>query len=288
MLVCPVPPAGALNRPQSFLEHGPVGELVILHPAGSVILVGAGPGDPDLLTVKALKALQRAEVIVHDGLVSRAILALAPAAATRISVAKQRDRHTLDQSEINALLVSLARQGHRVVRLKGGDPFIFGRGGEEVEAVRAAGIAVEVVPGITAATGCAAQALLPLTHRDHASAVTFVAGQRKDLAAQDWRGLAGPGRTLVVYMGLAAAGDIAAKLIAEGLPADHPAAIIENGTRPEARVIPARLDALAQIVAREAVGSPALLVIGDVAALAKARDGRLAALAPSRHLAAAE
>jgi uroporphyrin-III C-methyltransferase len=255
-----------------------MGAVLSLFHTGAIALVGAGPGDPDLLTIKALRALKAADVVVYDGLVSSAILALAPAAAERISVAKQRDRHTLSQDDINTLLVTRARQGKFVVRLKGGDPFVFGRGGEEVEAARAAGVAIDVIPGITAATGCAAQAVLPLTHRDHSSVLSFVAGQRKDLEHQDWSGLAGRGRTLVIYMGLATAAEITEKLIADGVAHDQTVAILEKGTRPEARVLKTTLFELAMLIEREAIESPALLVVGDVAALAEERDGRLAAL----------
>lgn len=183
--------------------------------AGKLWLVGAGPGDPDLLTLRAARLLESADLVVHDGLVGEGVLALIPADVTRISVAKQRSRHTMKQESINELLVRETLAGKQVVRLKGGDPFIFGRGGEELDAAREAGIAVEVVPGITAAAGCAAQAGLPLTHREDASAVSFVAGQCKDLTDQDWSGLAGHGRTLVIYMGLATASAIADKLIAD-------------------------------------------------------------------------
>ena len=175
---------------------------------GKVYLVGAGPGDPDLLTVKAARLIAAADVVVHDGLVDDAILALANPQARLISVAKQRSRHSVPQDGINAILVDEALAGHAVVRLKGGDPFIFGRGGEEVEACRDAGVPVEVIPGISAAIGGAAEALLPLTHRDASSAVTFVAGQCKGLTDQNWAGLAGKGRTLVIYMGVATAEDI--------------------------------------------------------------------------------
>ncbi|MET0372348.1 MAG: uroporphyrinogen-III C-methyltransferase [Sphingobium sp.] len=237
-----------------------------------VHLVGAGPGDPDLLTVRGARLIGRADVIVHDGLVSDPILQLAHPAARLISVAKQRSRHSLPQSEINALLVRLARDGLAVVRLKGGDPFIFGRGGEEVEALRAAGIAVEIVPGISAAIGCAAQAQLPLTHRDMSSAVSFVAGQCKGLTDQDWSGLAGKGRTLVIYMGVATAQDIADKLMADGVSPALPVVILEKGTRSDSRALRTLLADLGDMVARERVQSPALIVVGDVAGKAIARD----------------
>ncbi len=192
-------------------------------------------------------------------------------------MAKSRSRHTLQQDEINALLVSEAQAGRDVVRLKGGDPFIFGRGGEEAEACRAAGVAVEVVPGISAAIGAAAAAQMPLTHRRSASIVSFVAGQCKGLTEQDWTGLAGKGRTLVIYMGLATADAIAEKLIADGLAPDVPVAVVENATRPEMRILRSPLAGLGQLVSRHKVKSPALIVIGEVAA--QPADAPLAALA---------
>ena len=195
---------------------------------GTVFLVGAGPGDPDLLTVRAARLIARARLIVHDGLVDPAILELAAPGAELVSVAKQRARHTLPQDAINALLVREALAGRDVVRLKGGDPFVFGRGGEEAEACRAAGVPVEVVPGISAALGAAAAAQIPLTHRDAASVVSFVAGQCKGLSEQDWSGLAGKGRTLVIYMGVTTAPQIADKLMADGLAPDMPVAVLEN------------------------------------------------------------
>jgi uroporphyrin-III C-methyltransferase len=233
---------------------------------GKVWLVGAGPGDPDLLTLRAARLIMRAGLIVHDGLVNPAILALAGAKARLISVAKSRSRHTLQQDEINALLVREALAGNEVVRLKGGDPFIFGRGGEEAEACRAAGVPVEIVPGISAAIGAAAAAQMPLTHRRSASIVSFVAGQCKGLSEQDWTGLAGKGRTLVIYMGLATADAIAEKLIADGLAPDVPVAVVENATRPGMRVLRSPLAGLGDLVARNKVKSPALIVIGEVAA----------------------
>jgi uroporphyrin-III C-methyltransferase len=239
---------------------------------GRVTLVGAGPGDPDLLTVKAVRALQNAQVVVHDGLVDPRVLDLVPEDAERIDVSKKRSKHTLPQEQINSLLVTLAHSGHHVVRLKGGDPFIFGRGGEEVATIRAAGIAVEVIPGVSSALGCAAEALLPLTHRDHASAVTFVAGQCKGLSDQNWQGLAGKGRTLAIYMGLASAQDIANKLIADGLAETMPVAVLERGTLPGSRAFRSELRYLAQLVEREAIKSPALIVVGEVTRLANATE----------------
>lgn len=239
---------------------------------GRVILVGAGPGAPDLLTLRAVRALGEADLVVHDGLIDPEVLAFAPEGARCVSVAKRRDRHTLPQGEINALLVREARAGLTVVRLKGGDPFIFGRGGEEVAACVAAGVPVEVVPGVSAALGCAAEAHLPLTHRDFASAVSFVAGTCQGLREQDWRGLAGPGRTLVVYMGVTTAGLIAEKLMADGVSPDMPVAILERGTFAGRRAMRTLLADLGDAVVRAGVQSPALLVVGRVAGLANAED----------------
>lgn len=244
---------------------------------GSVTLVGAGPGDPDLLTIAGLHAIRAADIIIHDGLVDDRILALAPD-VPRISVAKRRDRHTLPQDEINGLLVREARAGKQVVRLKGGDPFIFGRGGEELEACAAAGIAVRVIPGISAALGAAAGALIPLTHRDAASAVSFVAGQCQGLHEQDWSGLAGRGRTLVIYMGVVTAAQIADKLIADGVAPDMPVAVIESASRPGARVLHSLLADLGAMIARLSVKSPAIIIVGEVAARGRA-DNQLAMLA---------
>ena len=238
----------------------------------TVHLVGAGPGDPELLTIKAVRLIRDARLIVHDGLVSEEILALASPDAELISVAKQRSRHSMPQDAINALLVRSALAGESVVRLKGGDPFIIGRGGEELEACRAAGVPVEIVPGVSAAIGSAAQAQLPLTHRDASSAVSFVAGQCKGLSDQDWSGLAGKGRTLVIYMGVATAAQIADKLIADGVSPALPVAVLENGTRADMRTLRTLLADLGDMVEREAVVSPALIVVGEVARYALARD----------------
>lgn len=233
---------------------------------GTIYLVGAGPGPADLLTLRAARLIAAAHVIVHDGLVGAEILALARPDARLISVAKQRARHTLPQDDINALLIREALAGRDVVRLKGGDPFIFGRGGEEAEAARAAGVPVAIIPGISAANGAAAASGIPLTHRDAASIVSFVAGQCKGLSQQDWSGLAGKGRTLVIYMGVSTAPQIAEKLMGDGLAPDMPVAVIENAARPEMRVLRGLLAALPDLVAREGVTSPALIVIGEVTA----------------------
>ena len=233
---------------------------------GTVHLVGAGPGDPDLLTLRAARLVMDARLIVHDGLVDPAILAMAHPACRMISVAKSRARHSLPQDQINALLVREALAGNDVVRLKGGDPFIFGRGGEELEACVAAGVPVAVVPGVSAALGAAAAAQMALTHREDASVVSFVAGQCKGLSEQNWAGLAGAGRTLVIYMGVASAQAIAAKLIADGLAPNLPVEVIENASRPQMRVLRASLAELGNLVSSERIRSPALIVVGMVTA----------------------
>jgi uroporphyrin-III C-methyltransferase len=244
---------------------------------GRVILVGAGPGDPGLLTVRAVEALRQADVVVHDGLVDPRVLDLAPR-AHRISVAKSRAHHTLPQDAINALIIAHVKTGAIVVRLKGGDPFIFGRGGEEVEAVREAGLPVEVIPGISAALGAAAEVMLPLTHRDWSSAVSFVAGQCQGLNEQNWAGLAGQGRTLVIYMGVACATLIAEKLMMDGVAPDMPVAVLERGTLEGSRALRTLLADLGDMVIREDVQSPAIIVVGEVVMLSDAQN-RLQALA---------
>lgn len=233
---------------------------------GTVRLVGAGPGDPELLTLRAARLVMQAEMIVHDGLVDPAILALAKPGAHLVSVAKSRARHTLPQEEINALLIREALAGRDVVRLKGGDPFIFGRGGEETEACRASGIPVEIVPGISAANGAAAAAQIALTHREASSIVSFVAGQCKGLSEQDWAGLVGKGRTLVIYMGVKTAPQIAEKLMADGLAPEMPVAVVENAARRQMRVLRGPLAELPELVRHERVKSPALIIIGEVTA----------------------
>jgi uroporphyrin-III C-methyltransferase/precorrin-2 dehydrogenase/sirohydrochlorin ferrochelatase len=239
---------------------------------GEVTLVGAGPGDPELLTLKALRALQDADVILHDRLVPAAILDLARRDAARICVGKAAGNIGSTQEEINALLIEHANQGRRVVRLKGGDPFIFGRGGEELQALAAAHINFSVIPGITAATGCAAYAGIPLTHRDHAHSVTFVTGHAQDHGKEpapepDWRALAAPGTTAVFYMGLARLDHIVAKLLEHGAAPTCPAGIIAQGTTPDQRVITATLATIASASAAANLESPALLIVGDVVAL---------------------
>ena len=246
--------------------------------AGAVWLVGAGPGDPELLTVKALKILQKADVVVHDGLVSDEILDLAPASARRISVAKRKSRHSYSQDEINRLLVAFALDGLEVVRLKGGDPFIFGRGGEELEACRAAGVDCQIVPGVTAALAASASAGAPLTHRGSAQAVTFVTGHAASGGEPDldWESLARPNQTVVIYMGLSMATPIAARLMAAGRAGSTPALIVENASRADERRVVTTLAGLAEAAA--ALGGPALLIVGEAMALATAlplpRSGR--------------
>ncbi|HEY5265065.1 MAG TPA: siroheme synthase CysG [Steroidobacteraceae bacterium] len=236
--------------------------------AGEVTLVGAGPGDPELLTLKALRALQDADVVLHDRLVSDAVLDLARRDAARICVGKAAGSVSSTQAEINALLIGYANQGKRVVRLKGGDPFIFGRGGEELEALAAARINFSVVPGITAAVGCAAYAGIPLTHREHAHSVTFVTGHAPGEGMEpDWRSLAMPGATVVFYMGLARLQHIVEKLLEHGAPADRPAGLITQGTSSNQRVITATLAGIRDAAADANVESPALLIVGDVVAL---------------------
>jgi uroporphyrin-III C-methyltransferase/precorrin-2 dehydrogenase/sirohydrochlorin ferrochelatase len=242
-------------------------------PAGMVHLVGAGPGDPDLLTMKAHRLLQTADVIVYDRLVSREVLAMARRDAERLFVGKRRSEHALTQQQINERLVSLARAGNSVVRLKGGDPLVFGRGGEEIEALVRAGVAVEVVPGITAALGCAASAAVPLTHRDHAQACIFVTGQRSDgTVALDWPMLARPRQTVVIYMGADNIGLIAARLVEHGLAAETPVALIENGTTNQERRVVATLATIEQQAMHARLTGPTLCMIGEVIGLALARD----------------
>lgn len=246
---------------------------------GSIWLVGAGPGDPELLTIKALRTLERADVVVHDGLVSQEILALAPPAARRISVAKRKSRHSYSQDDINRMLVAFAQEGLTVVRLKGGDPFVFGRGGEELEAARAAGVDCHVVPGVTAALAAGASAGAPLTHRGSAQAVTFVTGHAAKGAEPDldWTALARPNQTVVVYMGLSMAAPIAARLMGAGRDGATPALIVENASRWDERRVVTTLAGLADAAAT--ITGPALLVVGEAMALAQAGGGAVQAQA---------
>ena len=235
---------------------------------GKVHLVGAGPGNPDLLTLGALKALQQADVVVYDHLVGDAILDLVPRHAHRIYAGKEAANHSMRQEDINQLLVRLARHGKRVVRLKGGDPFIFGRGGEELEVLARAGIPFEVVPGVTAASGVSCYAGIPLTHRDHAQACVFVTGHLKDGTVNlDWPALARPRQTVVIYMGLAALAEICRRLAAHGLPESTPAAVVEQGTTTHQRVVAGTLSTLPARAAESALQPPCLIIVGSVVSL---------------------
>ncbi|MEC4750602.1 siroheme synthase CysG [Methylomicrobium sp. Wu6] len=235
---------------------------------GEVYLIGAGPGAPDLLTFRALRLMQQADVIVYDRLVTPKILDLARRDAERIYVGKQRDDHTLPQESINVLLADLAKAGKRVARVKGGDPFIFGRGGEEIETLMQQGIPFQVVPGITAASGCATYAGIPLTHRDHAQSCTFVTGHLKDGTVNlNWTQLAAPNQTVVIYMGLIGLEQICAALIAHGSPKDLPIALVQQGTTNHQRVITGTLATLPAQVADERIKAPTLIIIGTVVSL---------------------
>lgn len=236
--------------------------------AGKVWLIGAGPGDPDLLTVKAARLITQANVLVYDHLVSDRIMELARPDVRRIYAGKEASKHTLPQDSINQLLVDLAHEGLSVVRLKGGDPFIFGRGGEELETLVASGIPFEVVPGVTAAAGCAAYSGFPLTHRDHAQSVTFVTGHLKDGTVNlDWPALARPRQTVVFYMGIGAATEICRQMINHGLPSMTPAAVVRNGTLADQQTLLATLGTLPQRIAESGITPPALIVVGSVVGL---------------------
>ncbi len=236
---------------------------------GTVTLVGAGPGDPELLTLKAARLIQSADVVVYDNLVGAGILEMIPAATDRIYVGKKAGKHTLPQGDINRLLVELARSGKRIVRLKGGDPFVFGRGGEEMEELVAAGFDLDIVPGITAALGAASSCHFPLTHREHAQSCVFVTGHLKnDTIELDWPALARPSQTLVFYMGINGLNIISDQLIAHGLPAETPAALIYKATLPEERFVVTTLAELDATASAEGIRPPALIVVGSVLLLA--------------------
>jgi uroporphyrin-III C-methyltransferase/precorrin-2 dehydrogenase/sirohydrochlorin ferrochelatase len=235
---------------------------------GVVYLVGAGPGDPDLLTLRAARLMREADVVVYDYLVSDAVLGFLNPRAERIYAGKQQACHALSQDEINKLLVALARRGRRVLRLKGGDPFIFGRGGEEAEFLAQHGVPFEVVPGVTSASGASTYAGIPLTHRDRARAVVFVTGHLKDGSSElDWPMLARPQQTVVIYMGVTRLAEICGKLVAHGLAPATPAAVVERATTRTQRVVAATVGTLAAVAKAERVKPPALIVIGEVVAL---------------------
>ena len=256
--------ASARTEMVRALEHG-------ISRQGIVHIVGAGPGDPELLTLKALRVLQDADIVFYDKLVGEGILDLIRRDADRVSVGKTKGYHSVPQEEIHALLVDAAKDGKRVVRLKGGDPFIFGRGGEELAALEAEDIAVEVVPGISSALGCAASSGIPLTHRDHAQSVTFVTGHARSCEEPDldWSALARENQTVVVYMGVGTAPMISERLIGAGRAGSTPVAVIENGTRDNEIRVYGRLADLAELVSGNGIKGPALLIIGEVAGLTR-------------------
>lgn len=271
---------GLLLTPDTFVQPGPASPAGQPQ-AGRVYLVGAGPGDPELLTLRAVRVLAKAEVVVYDHLVSQAVLDFVSSAAERIYVGKRRNEHTLRQEQINALLVRLAGAGKQVVRLKGGDPFIFGRGGEELQALAKAGMAFEVVPGITAASGVSNYAGIPLTHRDYAQTCLFVTGHLKEkqdsnkseeakeyvAADLDWPALVRPHQTVVIYMGLSGLPDICRQLINHGAAPDWPIAIVQDGTLTTQKVLTGTLTDLPARVKASGLTSPCLIIVGEVVRL---------------------
>jgi len=246
----------------------PNGDKGLMCGRGRVYLVGAGPGDPDLLTLRAARLLSETDVIVYDHLVSPEVLGFAAADAERIYAGKERNNHAMAQNEINELLVRLALQGKHVVRLKGGDPFIFGRGGEEMEALAERGVPFEVVPGITAACGVSCYAGIPLTHRDYAQSCLFVTGHLKDGTTNlDWVALTRPRQTVVIYMGLGALAEICSKFVAHGVRPETPVAVVQQGTTQEQRAVTGTLESLPAIAARSNLKSPCMIIIGEVVTL---------------------
>jgi len=274
VIASPMPASGAGSAVPGAPTRGAGGAIgrnggiVPLHERGIVYLVGAGPGDPELLTLKAARLLQQADVCVYDHLVSNDVLALVRRNAELIYAGKEKSNHALPQGDINALLVALARKGKRVLRLKGGDPFIFGRGGEEMQFLAEHGIPFEVVPGVTSASGASTYAGIPLTHRDYAQACVFVTGHLKSGTCElDWEMLARRGQTVVIYMGMGQIEEICGALKAHGLPGDWPAAAIERATTPKQRVVTGTLTTLPGRVAHAALKPPALIVVGEVVKL---------------------
>ena len=245
-----------------------------------VFLVGGGPGDPDLLTIKALRIMQTADVIVYDALITDEILSLCRQDAEYISVGKKAGNHTLPQEQINQLLVDLAKTGKVICRLKGGDPYIYGRGGEEAQLLAKNNIAYQVIPGITAAAACSAAVGIPLTHRDYAQSLQFVTGHLKkatDTSSDtNWQSLASANQTLVIYMGIIQSPEIKSQLIKHGRAADTPVAIIEKGTRPDQRVVIGTLNTLDELVQTHQIGSPALIIVGEVVNLYEQLNNGLA------------
>ncbi len=235
---------------------------------GEVYLIGGGPGDPDLLTFRALRLMQQADVIVYDRLISKEVLELSRRDAQRIYVGKERDNHSVPQDQINQMLVDLAKEGKRVCRLKGGDPFVFGRGGEEIDTLTANGVNFQVVPGITAALGTSAYAGIPLTHRDYSQAVVFVTGHLKDGSMNlNWQGLAQPNQTVVFYMGLKGLPIICEKLIEHGMPAELPIALVQQATTPRQRVFTGTLGTMPELISSEEIKPPTLIIVGNVVKL---------------------